>query len=331
VPGGSAQLYANFHLAAAGPPPNQSKIPQVPSLVVPAYRAMELPGDKFSLERARVRIPPFTLNGEVIVRQRNAVPVFGVGLFEFVTNETILSNSDPDDADGDSISGRFNTSFGAVGRLGLKAQANNVEVFTRPPLFTQMGITSRPVLGARGTVSLALAALQAVTDPNRPTLDDDGVRDPEIKRRDLIDLISFTRFLAPPAPLEFNDEAKRGEVLFEAIGCVKCHLPTLPSSRGTIAPYSDLLLHEMGPGLADGIAFGTPQASSISANTDHLEFRTQPLWGVSLHGPFLHDGRAETLDEAIRAHGGEAAGIRQLYVGLSAAEQDDIIAFLEHL
>ncbi len=87
----------------------------------------------------------------------------------------------------------------------------------------------------------------------------------------------------------------------------------------------------MGPDLEDGMAFGLPQASTISALKDHAEFRTQPLWGVSLHGPFLHDGRAETLEEAITMHGGEAEDIKNDFVALPQQDRDDIIAFLEHL
>ena len=95
--------------------------------------------------------------------------------------------------------------------------------------------------------------------------------------------------------------------------------------------YTDLLIHDMGPDLADNISFGRPQSSSISNLLTWSEFRTQPLWGISQFGPFLHDGRANTLDEAIRMHGGEAAGIRDAYVALSQDQRDEILAFLRQL
>ena len=90
----------------------------------------------------------------------------------------------------------------------------------------------------------------------------------------------------------------RGEVLFESLGCVKCHIPSLPSSRGPVDAYTDLLIHDMGEELEDNIRLGDVSASLT-------DFRTQPLWGVSLFPPYLHDGRAATLIEAIDLHAGE--------------------------
>lgn len=333
VTGGSARLYRNFYLAVYGNPPQQQALPPFLSPVVPAFGS----GDahsiaSFTLEGGRPAIPSDYFGIPVTVTQRNAVPIFGTGLFEFVSNATIIGLADPEDLDGDGISGRFNTDSGAIGRFGVKAQSNNIELFTRAPLQNQMGVTSNPFLGTGGTVSLGVpAAVQVSSDPNQPTSDNDGVPDPEISHDDLGDLIAFSRFLAPPTKRPFNDAARRGETLFEQLGCVKCHVPTLPSSRGPVHAYSDLLLHEMGQGLADFISFGIPQPASNSPLGTELEFRTQPLWGVSLHAPFLHDGRAETLAEAIVMHGGEAASIRAAFQALSPTEQGDVIAFLEHL
>ena len=115
------------------------------------------------------------------------------------------------------------------------------------------------------------------------------------------------------------------------MGCVRCHLPTLATTRGPIQPYTDLLLHDMGPDLADHIAMGEPQDSTIDGPTTDMEFRTQPLWGVSHHGPWLHDGRGETLREAILLHGGEAQASRDAFDALSPAEQNELLRFLEAL
>jgi len=324
--GGSAPLYRNFYLAMWEDAGRQVPLPPFVSAVVSAYGA----GPTFTLAAGRNVIPSDVNGSPVVVAQRNALPIFGVGLFEFVTNDTIFSMADPDDLDGDGISGRYNTDNGAVGRLGVKSQSNNIEAFTRAPLRNQMGITNNPFLGSAGTVSLGMP--QVTTDPDRPLTDQDGIPDPEISTDDLGDLIAFTRFLAPVEPLAFDEAATRGEATFDAIGCTKCHVPELPTSRfGTIRPYTDLLIHDMGPDLADGLGLGLPQFSSLSPGGTHSEFRTQPLWGVSLSAPFLHDGRAETLREAIELHAGEAQAIRDAFVALAAADQDDVIAFLEHL
>ena len=103
------------------------------------------------------------------------------------------------------------------------------------------------------------------------------------------------------------------------------------SSRGPVNAYTDLLLHDMGPALADDMSFGIPQVSPSSPFNSGSEYRTQPLWGVRMHAPFLHDGRAETLDEAILLHEGEATAIRDAYSALSQTDRDDIVEFLEHL
>jgi CxxC motif-containing protein (DUF1111 family) len=333
VTGGAAKLYRNFFLVRRGDPAvpgGQTDLPDLPSPVIPAFGPRGAHSTAtFSLQAGRALIPHGGLPGESVqVAHRNSLPIFGVGLFEFISDETIIANTDPDDADGDGISGRFNTDRGAIGRFGVKAQSNNIEVFTRPPLMNQMGITSSPF---RGEGSIVRRGRQVSGDPTDSNQDADGVPDPEISNADLGDLIAFTTFLAAPIPKPFDDAARRGEALFESLGCVKCHIPSLPSSRGPVNAFTDLLLHEMGPELADGISLGVPQPSNLSDPTPHLEFRTQPLWGVSHSGPWLHDGRAETLMEAITMHGGEAAAIRDAFNALTPSEQADVITFLEHL
>ncbi len=332
VTGGSAELYRNFYLAMIGTAPSQLAHFEAPSPVVPAFGPHDLGGSTFfSLESGRLVIPPNYFGLPVVVAQRNAISIFGTGLFEFVSNATILANEDPFDANGDGISGRGNYDFGDLGRFGLKAQSNNIERFTRPPLRNQMGITTDPFLGSAGTVSLASVAVQGTSNPNNPTTDMDPVPDPELSHDDLGDLIAFSRFLAPPAlKLPFTPAALQGQQLFGQINCTACHLPSLDSSLGPVEAYTDLLLHDMGPGLADNLQFGQPLASTGSTSSAS-EFRSQPLWGVSLHGPWLHDGRAETLSEAIEAHGGEAQAIRDAYLALSSSDQQAVVEFLEHL
>jgi CxxC motif-containing protein (DUF1111 family) len=331
VTGGGAHLYRNFYLGRFGDPTTpgqQFDLPNQISAVVPAFGpALPHVLATFSLTRSRHVIPALGPgNQPVQTAQRNGLSLFGVGLFEDVSDATIAALSDPNDADSDGISGRMNTDRGDIGRFGVKAQSATISRFTRAPLMNQMGITTNPFTG-----STSVVIQQVSQDPDAATVDTDGVPDPELAPSDLDDLVTFTRFLAPPAPRPFDAAATRGQATFDALGCTACHLPSLPSSRGPLAAYTDLLLHDMGVGLADGMAFGIPQASSIDGPTTWREFRTAPLWGVSRSGPWLHDGRAESLDEAITLHGGEAQAARDAFLALAAGDRADVLAFLEHL
>lgn len=333
VTGGSGRLYRNFYLAVWGPVDAAQPLPPGLSPIVPAYGTGPAHATAtFSLTGGRTCIPDTWLGSPVRMAQRNAIPVFGTGLFEAVSDATIVGNADPNDADGDGISGRYNRDTdGTIGRLGVKAQSHDVVRFTRGPLMNQMGITSDPLSAGSAKDAAHEMPRQVSTDPGAPLTDGDGVADPEIAPQDLADLVAFSRFLAPPQPLAFDAAAKNGETLFDQIGCTKCHFPSLPSSRGDVHAYTDLLLHDMGDDLADGISFGDPQPSTIAGSTTEREWRTQPLWGVRLHGPWLHDGRAGSLREAVEMHAGEAAAIRDAFLALTPGEQADLLSFLEHL
>ncbi len=284
-------------------------------------------------ERMRVRS-----GDESIAATRNPIPFFGTGLIAELPEEAILRNADPDDEDGDGISGRPNIDRTFVGRFGRKAQTVSVEGFIRGPLFNHLGITTNPLSEERKAALFVPSAstdiaisVQPLTDniegvqvaqvaaPAEPNFDDDGVADPELPEEDLFNIIQFSMLLAAPEPSERNAEAALGEQLFEESGCAGCHVRALEGPRGWVPLYSDLLLHDMGDELADGIVMGFASGS---------EFRTQPLWGVSAVGPYLHDGRADTLDAAIRFHGGEAAASRDAYEALSDIDRKAILAFL---
>jgi len=326
VVGGSAPLYRNFFFAAVGQLGSQSPIwdpPGVPSIVMPSYTYPFGPRPAFP-------DPSQVGNQPVTVAQRNAPPGLGVGLFEQVSNQEIACRADPADSDGDGISGRFNTDgFGNMGRFGYKLQANFLEAFLRGAINNQMGITTDPFFGSSGIVSSSMMQVGASYDES--TIDGDSVADPEISVVDFGDIVIFSQFVAPSPTGEMGPEEQLGEEIFADLGCVKCHVPEIESAYGPLAAYTDLLLHDMGPELADGISMGMPQFSPISPNTTGSEWRTQPLWGVRLHGPWLHDGRADTLHEAIILHGGEAESIRQAYEALPAADQEAVIRFLEAL
>ncbi len=270
---------------------------------------------------------------------RNPVPFFGVGLLAEITDEEILSREDPDDADGDGISGRANFDRGFVGRFGRKSQSVAIESFIRGPLFNHMGITTNPLsperraalpVASRGTESgvpqqtaaLGTLELEQVGAPNQPTVDDDEAPDPELNEADLFDLIAFSMLLAAPQPDAPTDSSERGRRLFDDAGCADCHVAALRGPRGLVPAWSDLLLHDMGEKLADGITMGEASGQ---------EFRTAPLWGLAATGPYLHDGRADTIDEAIRWHGGEAARARDAFVAMPDTARNDVLAFLESL
>ena len=287
-----------------------------------------------------------------VVAQRNPIPFFGVGLIAQLSAAEIISRADPEDKDGDGISGRAHllagrdtTGDGAVdtfdvGRFGVKAQTTSIEGFIRGPLFNHLGITSDPLTeeqrsrlpidsssqGLDETASLLHGAIlkqyaQAVA-PSGPNCDIDEALDPELDPELLFDLVSASMLMAAPLFDEDTPQIVRGRDLFDDVGCADCHAPRLSSPRGPIPVYSDMLLHDMGPGLDDGLEFG--EAATF-------EFRTQPLWGVAATGPYLHDGRAVTLEEAITWHGGEAVRSRDAYVALSPEGKEDLLEFLMSL
>lgn len=264
---------------------------------------------------------------------RNAIPFFGAGLIAELSEVAILENADEDDEDGDGISGRPNYDRGFVGRFGRKAQTVSIEGFIRGPLFNHLGLTSDPLTEeqkARLPVPSSAADAMPTGDmvprqaaaPDEPLFDDDGIPDPELASEDLFDLVSFVMLTAAPHPDPLSDAALRGRLVFDAIGCNDCHVRALEGPRGLVPLYSDLLLHDMGPLMADGVTMMLASGS---------EFRTQPLWGVAATGPYLHDGRADTLDDAILWHAGEAEASRDEYGGLTETERTELLTFLAAL
>lgn len=271
--------------------------------------------------------------------RRNPIPFFGVGLLAEIPEEAILANADADDADGDGISGRPNVDRGFVGRFGRKAQTVSIEGFIRGPLGNHLGLTSNPLSDElRDRLPVASPRFEMdvrafrepigsredyqASAPDEPIEDGDDVPDPELADQDLFDLVSWTMLLAPPTPDAPTPLTEEGHALFEAANCTGCHVEGLPGPRGTIPAYSDLLLHDMGDELADDFAFGEATGS---------EFRTQPLWGLTATGPYLHDGRADTIEEAIRAHGGEATRSRDAYLAFTDTERNALHEFLMSL
>ncbi len=253
-----------------------------------------------------------------IVAERTTPDILGFGLLDAVPDSVILSYADPDDKNHDGISGRPNRFFdGRLGRFGRKALVPTLREFNDGAFQVEIGITN-PSVPVEGTV--AGDPLPAGTDP---------APEPEIGARGLELADVFVRLLAPPPPLKQSREARRGRDVFAQVGCTGCHVPTLRTgdnpipalSHKEVAAYTDLLLHDMGPQLAD-ICFGLAKPS---------EFRTEPLMGVRLATHFLHDGRAKTPEQAIEMHGGEGMRSRDLFEALPAADRAALLAFLKTL
>jgi CxxC motif-containing protein (DUF1111 family) len=260
-----------------------------------------------------------------IVAKRMTTPLFGAGLIEAIPDSTILFNvfiRRPDGISGrasiitDVASGRTR-----VGRFGWKAQQATLLAFAGDAYLNEMGITNRlfPQENAPNGNAALLAQYDTVPDP-------EDVVDPATGKADIDRFADFMRLLAPPPALPLSFAALAGKSLFTQIGCSNCHIPSMTTGsnpvaaldRRTVPLYSDLLLHDMGT-LGDGIA----QAAAAPQ-----EMRTTPLWGLRVRAPYLHDGRAATVDAAIVLHDGEAAITRNRYNVLSAGQKQQLLQFL---
>lgn len=279
------------------------------------------------------------LHPNVMLSPRVAPPMIGLGLLEAVLEAEIESWADPEDADGDGISGRVNrvwddaTQAPALGRFGWKAGQPSLAQQSAHAIHGDIGL-SAPSLPTPGGDCTAVqrACLEA---PNGNSPQHDGVE----ASGEMMQLITFySRNLAVPARRDLDDpQVLAGKQVFYESGCIACHRPKFVTRRDSLGeeqsfqliwPYSDLLLHDMGEGLADG----RPEAQASGR-----EWRTAPLWGIGLtetvngHTRFLHDGRARNLLEAILWHGGEAEAARQKVVALSKEQRDALLAFLRSL
>ena len=252
-----------------------------------------------------------------------APTLYGLGLVEAIPLESLRGLEDPEDRDGDGISGRMGTDAdGRVGRFGRKGEVSTLQGFIDTALRFELGFSTpaHPQEEAVNGIPVPAAA--------------DPMGEPEIDQRGLDLLTEYVRYLAPPAPRlpeagALRDSVLAGEGLFRDIGCGSCHVPVLETgphelpalSRVQVPLYSDLLLHDLGPELAGVCGPG-------AAPTEH---RTARLWGLGLRRVFLHDGRAPTLGDAIDAHGGEAGTARAAFRDLSAADRRRLILFLQSL
>jgi len=272
---------------------------------------------------ARLGIERDTLPSAVADIATFAVPfLFGLGAADLVPEQALHDAADPDDLNGDGISGRVGrTPDGRVGRFGRKADVASLHDFTHLALFNEMGVTTSVHPRERG--------------PNGAPLPDgvDPARDPELGD-DSADLITdFVRMLAPPPrPTPDPDAAPmiaHGEALFTVIGCAACHTPYITTGPARLAAldrvraplYSDLLLHDLGPALASTCAPGATET----------EYRTTPLLGLGARRPYLHDLRAFNIERAIELHGGEAESARDAFGALLTVDRQALLRFLRSL
>lgn len=321
APGGAAGLYRNFTvsgiLTADGAFLPGESAGMADGVIRLYFDGRGLPDDASTPPR------PVIPEQTELFATRNPIPFFGAGLLSELPEAEILRRADPDDADGDGISGRPNYDLGYVGRFGHKAQSVSIEAFTRDPLFNHMGITSNPLSEAlRAQLPVDSSRGDELGPAEYKFRDRDGVVDPELSADQLFDMVGFVQLLAAPELGELDGAARSGGAVFDELSCGGCHTPRLEGPRGPLPVYSDLLLHDMGPELADGV---------IQNEARGQEFRTQPLWGLAAVGPYLHDGRASTIADAIHLHGGEAQAARDAFAALPNARREELLAFLDHL
>ena len=261
-----------------------------------------------------------------VVIQRNSTPLFGLGLIDAIPDSEIVRNARA--YPNERIKGRVGWVTDVVsgkrmaGRFGWKAQQATVLGFAADAYRNEMGVTNRyfPTENAPNGDLVRLAKTDFVQDPeDAPTT---GLADFE-------KVANFMLFLAAPPVTKPTPATASGKMLFEVAACSLCHTPTMRTGYSKIAAlnnkevrlYSDLLLHDMGS-LGDGI---------VQAPAGPREMRTAPLWGLRASAPYLHDGRARTVDEAIAAHDGEGKVSRDRYMKFTPAQKKQLSDFLMSL
>ncbi len=279
------------------------------------------------------------LHPDTMLSPRVAPQMIGLGLLEAIPEAAILANADPNDTDGDGISGRANRVWSlaegkaVLGRFGWKAGNPTVRQQSAEAFAGDMGLSTPMFRRPAGDCTAAQEACLKARDGENA---ERGT--PEITG-EMMDFLTFyaENLAVPSRPAAREPLVLRGKALFTELSCAACHVPSYTTgdapggkhlSGQKIWPYTDLLLHDMGEGLADGRPEGVASGR---------EWRTPPLWGigqteaVSGHTYFLHDGRARTMEEAILWHGGEAQASRDGYAALSKSERDALLAFLRSL
>ena len=268
-----------------------------------------------------------------------APALIGMGLLDQVPEAFILANADPDDSNKDGIRGRPSWlpatpgQARRLGRFGYKASVATLSEQNQLAFNTDLGLSTP--LQPSPTGDCTDVQIDCIQSPNGNSAHLDNL---EVDKKQMALLDAFVALSSPPAMRNLShSDFSSGKQVFEELGCASCHTPKMQTgntstfaalNNRTFYPFTDLLLHDMGPGLASGFP-------SFSAKP--MEWRTAPLWGMGLSKKvsgregFLHDGRAKTLEEAILWHGGEALNSQQNYKNLSAEQRRTLMFFLESL
>lgn len=241
-------------------------------------------------------------------RYRQTPSLFGAGALDRITEADLEAAREEGEAAG--VSGRVSRDAeGRAGRFGWKGQTATLASFVESACAIEIG------LGTPKT-----------PQPADPTERAPAAAGPDLSEQQLADLVAFVDALPAPAARP-SIEAEGGRSTFRRLGCAACHAEQLGPLQGA---WTDLLLHDLGDALADG-SFGYAVMADAEGAAEPGEWRTPPLWGLSASAPYLHDGRAETLDAAILAHGGEAEAAMTAYTALDEATRALLMAFLSSL
>lgn len=302
-------------------------------------------GEKYSLRQPDIILTDLAygpMPKDAVLELRMAPPVHGLGLLEAIPEKTLLAWADVDDIDGDGISGRPNYVWDLerggkiLGRFSWKANAFDVRQQAAAAAYNDMGVNSELFLYRHDDQSITHKSRQNCEPEQETCLAAIDSLDYELAPDQLRDVTTYLQLLGVVYRRNMDDpQVQKGEQLFHQTGCESCHKSQVMTGEHEIArlenqlirPYTDLLLHDMGPGLSGRRDFEASQQ----------EWRTSPLWGIGVtevvngHTNFLHDGRARNVEEAILWHGGEAETAKQKYMNLSKADRQLVIGFINNL
>lgn len=254
------------------------------------------------------------LHFETNIGARLSQPLHGLGLLERISDEEIIKNADPDDKDKDGISGRVHWIYEKIGRFSWKATTTSLYEQAATAFSNDIGMSTPLFPDHYGDCTDAQTDCRQA--PNGASPEFENV---EIDSQMLNLVTTYLQGLKPPV----SDISKDGLALFKEVGCAKCHVPTLSLENGQkVWAFSDLLLHDMGEALNDGIK---------EKNAAPSEWRTQPLWGTSKTKRFLHDGRATSVAEAIHFHDGEARLVKEKFQSLKQSDKRKLLDFVKRL
>jgi CxxC motif-containing protein (DUF1111 family) len=253
----------------------------------------------------------------VTLSRRNPPPLFGAGLIDAISVEALEAAATRPNPDFPEARGRLNyLKDGRVGRFGWKAQTPSLKDFVESACAMELG--------------LEVPSQHQAKPPLDFSKKENGL---DLTQEECDALTAFVAGL--PAPIERRGDSqeerpdvKSGRALFARVGCAACHLPKLGAVAGI---YSDLLLHDLGPDLVDSGSYYGAIEPSAADGAKSQEWRTPPLWGFRDSGPYLHDGRADTLEEAVALHGGQAQRSAKQYFELKPIERLQVQTFLNSL